>query len=307
MKLYKSNLAFLLLLVLIPPGCSNTSVTNGDIESETEQLIRITQEQVISEEIELGEPTSHIFEESFTCNGYIMAPANGMAQISTPVSGIVEAVNCALGDYVNKGEVLCLLSSNDLMVIQQEFAETSAKLKQLKADYERSKTLFDEKIGAEKDFLAVESDYKAMTAKYNSLKIRLEMLSLDVTKIIEGKLYSSFPVVAPIMGYITNMNLLLGQFIEQQQSLVEIIDINQLQLQLSIFEDNIAKLRTGQNVQFNSVGETSSTHSATVTSIGKTINPESRTIMCIANISDEDGVRFINGAYIEASVIVKLL
>jgi len=304
MKQYKYYFAILLLSGFIITGCSNSSETNGDTESETEQLIRITQEQVVSEGIELGEPTTRIFEESFTCNGYIMSPANGMAQISTPISGIVETVNCALGDYVNKGEVLCLLSGNDLMVIQQEFAETSAKLKQLKADYERSKILFDEKIGAEKDFLAVESNYKAMTAKYNSLKIRLALLRLDVTKISEGKLYSSFPVVAPIGGYITNMNLLIGQFIEQQQYLIEIIDINQLHLQLSVFEDNISKLRTDQSVQFNSVGEPVLIHSGTLISIGRTINPESRTIQCIAKINNEDGVRFIHRAYINASVII---
>lgn len=290
---------------LIITGCGNSSETNGDTESQSDQLIRITQEQVSSEGIELGEPTVQMFKESFTCNGYILAPANGMAQISTPISGIVKAVYCALGDYVNKGDVLCSLTGNEIMVIQQEYAETSARFKQLKADYERSKTLFNEKIGSEKDFLAVESDFKAMTAKYNSLRIRLELLRLDVTDISEGKLYSSFPVVAPIRGYITNMDLLLGQFIEQKQNLIEIIDIDQLQLQLSIFEDNVTKLKTGQRVQFNSVGENDLIHSATLTSIGKTINPESRTIKCIAKISNDDGARFINGAYIEASVVTE--
>jgi len=304
MEQYKYITTHFLLLILITLGCGKTSETSGNKESESDQLIIVTQEQVDSENIEQGGITNHVFEESVICNGYIIAPANGMAQISTPISGIVETINCSLGNYVKKGAVLCLLTSNEFMVVQQDFAVTSVNLKRLKADYERNKTLYDEKIGSEKDFLVVESEYKAMTAKYDALKIRLELLRLDVSKIIDGKLFSSFPVIAPIAGYITNMDMVLGQYIEQQQSLIEIIDINRLQLQLSLFEDDIAKLKTGQKVKFNTLGESALIHSATLISVGKTINQESGTIKCIAKIDNEDNVNFINHAYVEASVVV---
>jgi cobalt-zinc-cadmium efflux system membrane fusion protein len=226
-----------------------------------------------------------------------------MAQISTPVAGIVMTIDCALGDYVKKGDILCSLTSNELMDIQQDFAETSARLGQLKADYERSKSLLNEKIGAEKDFQAIESEYKGMTAKYNALKIRLELVRLDVSEIREGKFVSSFPVVAPIEGFITEMNLLMGQYIEQQKGLMEITDVKQLQLQLSVFEEDITKLRTGQQVEFNLLGEPSLIHTATIISIGKAIDQDSRAIQCIAKISNENGVNFINRAYVEASVV----
>ena len=304
MKQYYSIIAVFMIIALIGTGCGNSPETNADSPGEANQLISITQDQVDSESIELGELTTQIFEESVNCNGYIMAPANGMAQISTPISGIVETINCKLGDFVKKGEVLCLLSSNELMVIQQDFAETSAILSRLKTDYERSKTLFNEKIGAEKDFLAIESEYKATTAKYNALKIRLESLRLNITKIEGGELYSAFPVVSPIKGYISDMNIVLGQFAEQQKNLIEIVDVNQLQLQISVFQDDIDKLKTGQNISFSSLGEHALHHYATLISIGKTVNLESKTILCIAKIKNSDGFNFINNSYVEASVTV---
>jgi cobalt-zinc-cadmium efflux system membrane fusion protein len=209
-----------------------------------------------------------------------------------------------MGSYVKKGQTLCMITGNELMAMQQEFTETSARLKRLKSDYERSKSLYDEKIGAEKDFIAIESEYKAMKSKYLSLKLRLELLRLNVAKIEAGDLYASFSVISTINGYITKQNLVLGQFIEQQKLLVEIVDINQLQIQLSVFEKDIAKLKPGQTVNFSSPGEISFNNKATLVSIGKAVNPDTKTVTCIAAIKNSQQANLINQSYIEAIIAV---
>jgi membrane fusion protein, heavy metal efflux system len=304
MKQYYTIISIFLLFLLFNTGCGNSPETNGDNTNDAAQLILLTQKQIDSEGIEFGEITKHVFEERVLCNGYIKAPANGIAKVSTPISGKVESINCVLGDFVRKGQVLCRLSSNEFMILQRDFAETSVILGRLKADYKRSKTLYNEKIGAEKDFRAIESDFKAMTTKYMALKIWLETLKLNVSKIENGDLYSTFPVVAPIKGYVTDLDLILGQFTMQEKDLVEIVNIDKLQLQLSVYEDDISKLKPGQLVQFKSLGEQELSHAATLVSIGKAISIDSRTIQCIANISNEVGKDFMNRSYVEASLIV---
>jgi len=302
MKPYKLILVISLPVIFITSGCGKSSKTNEDKTVESENLIQVSVQQFEADSMKSGEITRHTFNDEVNCNGYVTALPNGIAQVSAPVSGIIESISCAIGDHVRKGQVLAKISSNELMMLQQEFAESSAKLKRLKLDYERSKSLYDEKIGAEKDFIAIESEYKSMLSKFNSLKLRLQLLKLDVTKIESGDLYAVFPLVAPINGYLTSQNLILGQFIEQQKNLVEIVDVNQLQLQLSVFENEIGKLRPGQNLQFNTLGEPSILHSATLTSISKTINPESKTILCTARITSNKGSNLINRSFVEARI-----
>lgn len=302
MKPYKLILVFFIAVIFIASGCGKSSKNNENKAVESENLIQVTTQQFEAGNMKTGEMIRHSFEDEVNCNGYVTAPPNGIAQVSAPVSGIVESISCAIGDYVLKGKILAKISSNELMMLQQEFAESAARLKRLKLDYERSKSLYDEKIGAEKDFIAIESEYKSMVAKYNSLKLRLQLLKLDVTKIESGDLYAVYPLTAPINGYITSQNLVLGQFIEQQKNLVEIVDVNQLQLQLSVFENEIGKLQPGQNLMFNTVGETSASHSATLTSISKTINPESKTILCTAKITSKKGFNLINRSFVEARI-----
>ena len=304
MKLYTLFTIILSTLIVLTTGCGKSLKTNEDAKPETDQLVKITINQFNADSMAIGTISTQTFEDEVRCNGYITASANGMAQISTPIAGIVESVNCSMGSYVKKGQTLCMITGNELMAMQQEFTETSARLKRLKSDYERSKSLYDEKIGAEKDFIAIESEYKAMKSKYLSLKLRLELLRLNVAKIEAGDLYASFSVISTINGYITKQNLVLGQFIEQQKLLVEIVDINQLQIQLSVFEKDIAKLKPGQTVNFSSPGEISFNNKATLVSIGKAVNPDTKTVTCIASIKNSQQANLINQSYIEAIIAV---
>ena len=291
-------------LILLVTGCGKSTKPIEDATTETDLLIKITVNQFMADSMAIGTISTQTFEDEVRCNGYVTALANGKAQISSPVSGIVESINFSMGSYVKKGQTLCMITSNELMALQQEFTETSARLKRLKSDYERSKSLFDEKIGAEKDFIATESEYKAMNSTYLSLKLRLEILRLNVSKIEAGDLYASFPILSPINGFITEQNLVLSQFIEQQKLLVEIVDVNQLQIQLSVFEKDVAKLKVGQNVDFGSPGGNSFANKATLVSIGKAVNPTTKTVTCIASINNGQQNNLINQSFIEAFIAV---
>lgn len=299
---YKYSLYFIFAFLIM--GCSNSAGPGEDESAASDDLIQVTKQQFESDNMKIGEVSLQSFEEIIECNGYIAAPPNGMAQISSLISGIVENIYCAVGDYVKKGQVLCRISSNELIELQQDFAETSAYQKRLKADWERSKALYEEKIGAEKDYLAIESNYQITKANYLTLKLRLENLDLDVAKIEAGEFYGTFPIMAPINGYITDRQIVLGQFIEQQKQLMEIVDVNQLRLQLSVFESDMKYIDAGQNVQFRTVGESGIIHTATITSIGKTINMETKTIKCFAKINMLETFQLINNTYIEAQISV---
>jgi len=293
------------MVVFLTSGCGQQAPNEESATEESGQFIQISHQQFENQKMEIGEVTIQLFEDAVKCNGFIAAPPNGIAQMSAPLAGIIATINCAPGDMVKKGQVLCTLSSNEFIVLQQEFAESSASLKRLKADYERSKALYNEKIGAEKDFLATESEYKAMLAKFQSLKLRLELLNLATGKIESGEFYATFPVLAPIGGNITSHDISLGQFIEQQKILFEIIDVSRAQLQLAVFENQIGKIKAGQKIIFNSSGSPDQLYDATLVSIGKTINPESRSIQCIAKINNPASTNFINHSYIEASIITE--
>ncbi len=299
---------FILSSILIIGSCTNSDeAENTDTQkaqTEEKNLIEISEQQFETGKMKLGSLSMQEFNEEVECNGYLTTPPNGTAFAGTQLPGIVKSIRSSLGKYVKKGQTLFMLSSNDFINLQQNFSESSAALKQVKADFERNKKLYNEKVISEKTFIASESAYKSVRAKYQSLKLQLRLLNLNVDKIEAGELYPAFPVTAPISGTVSAVNVSLGQYAEPQQTLAEIIDNTKLQLHLSVFENDIYKLKIGQNVQFSSSENPEKYYSAVITSVGRSINEQSKTITCIARINKTDDADFVNSSYIKARITV---
>lgn len=302
MKTYKILPAYFILIAALS-SCGNATKNQVENTSDSTHYIQVSVQQFEAEGMKTGDATQQNFESYISCNGYLVAPANGIAQLSAPVSGIIAGIRCTLGQNVKKGQVLATVTSNELLIMQQDFAETAARLKQLKLDYDRIKSLYDEKITAEKDFISIESEYKSMLAKYNTLKLRLQLLNLDVSKIEAGKLYPEFTIYSPISGSVTSLNLVLGQYVDPQKNLIEIVDPNQLQAELAVFENDISKVKTGQTLYFNLSDGGQQTFTATLTSVSRSIDPATKTIQCLAKINPGAGDRLINHAYLEARIV----
>jgi len=300
----------ILVLMFLPAmamiaSCSSGSKDAGTDEASGSKLIEITQEQFDANGMRLGKVSAYDFENIIDCNGYIAATPNGLATISTQIGGLVKRINVAAGDVVKKGDVLCELTSNDFITMQQELSESAAKLKQLKADYLRNKELYDQNIGSEKNFIATESRYRAMKAKYKSLKMQLAQLGLNVKKIEDGNFSPAYPVVAPIAGRVSDVYVNLGQFVEQQQKLMEVVDESELQLRLSVFENDIYYLKPGQTVKFYTINNKDSVYLATLNNISKSIDPDTKTITCLADIEREQGIKFVNNSFIRAGIVTE--
>lgn len=297
-----NQITIYILLVLSFGACQNKTTQQEVIGQEASNLITISQKQFNSEKMEIGTISLECFEDEIDCNGFVRAAPEGCAKISTPISGIIKSIYFKLGDYVKKGQILCEINTNELLDFQQDFIETEVKLKLLKADYDRSFSLFKEKIMAEKDFLKIESDFKIMRANLQALNLKLDILKLDISKIRDGDLYAALPLKAPISGYIVKQNLMLGQFIEQNQQLIEQVDINQLQLEISIFEKDVNQLQVGQMIHFKSTYGIEMSHQAKLISIGKGVDVDSKSILCLASIEKSTRAKLIHGSYVQAKI-----
>lgn len=191
------------------------------------------------------------------------------------------------------------------MTLQQEFAESAAAFQKAKADYERMKLLRAENIGAKKDYVSAESIYKSSLASYNALKARIHSLSINPSQIENGQMYASFPVVSPIDGYVTSSGVVVGQYVDMTDDITQIVNTDKLQLKLSIFEADIQKIQEGQRVRFYLNGQPENVLLGTINTVGKGINPETKSIDCIALIDESSKPGLVSNSYVEANVEVE--
>lgn len=302
MKLNSVGAAILFVALLAVSCGKKTGKASEEIMDEN--VVEISSEQFSNNFMELGVASVQTFSDEVACKGFLFAPADGIAKVSTPVAGAVQNIRFKIGDYVKQGQTICFIGGSEFLSIQQQFAESAAAYQKTKSDFERMKALRSENIGAHKDYVSSESAYKASFASYNALKARIQALRLNPSRIENGQMSASFPVVSPINGYITRSDVVMGQYVEMANELAEVVNVNKLQLQLSVFETDIAKLETGQTVQFGMGGDASEPMQATLITIGKSINPETKSIDCIARIEEPEKSVLVNNSYVEAKVTV---
>lgn len=304
MKRNSSIFILALTLLCVISSCHKTvssEENNADQSNET----YISSQQFKAEGMEIGEITTQSFHEVVACKGYLASPTTGIAHVSTRISGVIEDIQCIEGEQVKKGQVLCTIVSTELIKLQQSFVETGAKLKLLASEYARKKALYDEQISAEKEIITAESNYKIMEAKYEALKLQLGLLHLNLDKIESGVFYAQFQVLSPIKGNITSMNMVIGQYVDLKEKLLEIVDVNQLQVRLSVFAGEVLHLKVGQTLSFKTTGESDFLHKANIISVGKSIDPISKSITCIASIHSGETSAFQNNAFVEAQIITE--
>ncbi len=312
----KRNVNYILLAVVVLafvsfPSCSNRNHdTSGDLSSEESGTsaaesteIVITREQFESSGMKLGEPIPMRFENVIHANGYVVASPSGWVKISTLIPGRVKQINLSVGDHIKTGQLLFTLESNEIILLQQEYGEAFNQLTSLQSNYERQKALSEEQITAQKDFINAESEYKSLLVKTEGLKARLRMINVDPDQVESGTIVPFVSVYSPIQGFVAKQDLVLGQFIEPQATVMELINPDQLQLNIHVFEKDLKDMVVGQSVRYYNPDDMEKVYEAKMSHIGKSIDPDSKTVLCIAQIKAADRSVLVNRLFVETEII----
>ncbi len=299
----KTNLLIVFVLSVVLASCNDNTEQTTDSDSG---FIEITKAQFESEKMEFGEPVLYPFADVVYFTGNIIPAADGQAQISLPLSGTISKIYCKPGQIINKGSKMFDVSGYGFVDMQKDFGESSAILSRLKSDYLRAEELYKENIATQKDFALAESNFLAENAKYKALKIKLESIGLDISKIEKGEFYSTYTIRSPIGGFVSSITATIGQYVEPQQNIAEIIDAQSFQLRLSVFEKNINRIRIGQAAVFYLNGNKSEKYKATINAVGKTIMSDSRSLECFAEIDNPNGIHLVSNQFVEGEVFTTI-
>ncbi len=304
-------LSLALLASVSFPSCKNGnhhnagSIMNDEPGTAAEEVMEIviTKEQFESSGMKIGGPVPMRFEEVINSNGYVVASPSGWAKISTLIPGRIKQINLSVGDHIKKGQVLFTLESNEIILLQQEYGEAFNQLKSLQANFERQKVLSEEQITAEKDFINAESEYRSLLMKTEGLKARLRMINIDPVQVEQGNIVPHVPVYSPIQGYVSRQELVLGQYIEPQATVMELINPDQLQLNIHVFEKDLKDMVVGQPVRYFTPDNREHAFQATLSHIGKSIDPDTKTVLCIAQIKAPERKVLVNRLFVETDII----
>jgi cobalt-zinc-cadmium efflux system membrane fusion protein len=294
---------FSLIFFLSSCGHKKSETIKSQTESKTilDNRIRVTQSQFTQSKMRLGSFEEKPFPRIVTVNGMIDVPPENKAVVSTSMGGYIKTTPLLIGDKVSKGQVLVTIENPEFVLLQQQYLEINAQLTYLKAEYDRQVIMKAENITSQKKYLKAESDYKTAVSRYLGLDKQLRMLNFSPTKVREEKISSVTNIYAPIAGNITKVNVFKGSYVSPASEIVEIINNEPIHLELSVFEKDIMKVKTGQKIDFKIPEVSEDTYQAEVHLVGTFIEAD-RTIKVHGHLEKESEVNFLTGMFVNARI-----
>jgi cobalt-zinc-cadmium efflux system membrane fusion protein len=307
MKNYKINIssfaaAVIFLSPLLFSSCGNKEAPaeeHHDDSATTVVDLTVDQQKAIG--LQFDTITFRNLSTSLKVNGTLELPPQNKAQVSVLAGGIVKTINIKEGELVTENQTLATVENLDFLQLQQDYLEDKSNLALATAEFERQKELQKENINAAKTFQQAESNYHSQQAKVNSRKLKLKLYNVDVEKLSSENISSYFRITAPISGHITHITISIGQYIDPNKMIFEIVDNRFLHLDLTIFEQDIHKIHEGQTLTFSDANDPSHIHTAEIFSINKAFENDRQAVIAHAKIL-HDTEKLLPGMYIQARI-----
>jgi cobalt-zinc-cadmium efflux system membrane fusion protein len=294
-----------LLLFALALSCKEQASEAGTQQQDRKDtgIITLSRQQFEANDMAFGVPSEMRFPEVIRVSGMIDVPPENRVIISAVYGGFVKKTSLLVGDEVRKGQVVAILENPEFLTLQQEYMEVRETLPYLKSEFERQQTLFEEQISSEKGFLQAQSAYRSASARKSGLEKQLALLGIRPGELEPDALRSEIALYAPISGKVTQVNISMGSYVSRASEMLEIINPEHLHLELSVFEQDIGKVRKGQPIKFRIPEVSDTQYEGTVYLVGSSIDAN-RTVQVHGHLNEEHKATLLVGMFVQAEIQV---
>jgi len=171
--------------------------------------------------------TPSIFKSYIEVQGRVDADEN--VSLTAEMPGTVTKINVKVGDRVSKGQVL---AETDARAVLQQLAIMQTSLALITQVYEKQKSLWDQKIGTEIQYLQTKAGKEALESSVIASQEQVRM-----TKII-----------SPIEGTVDLVDLKLGQAVAPGRGVINVVNFSNLKVKADVAESYASRVKNDNEV-----------------------------------------------------------
>lgn len=300
MSTIRKYILFLWLpIVLSCSGNSNEKVAETSENGDSLVIVSIAQFEAMK--MQLGDVKKSKFNEWITAQGVIEPKPDGLAQVTSPINGVVKSIRFFPSARVHKGQVIITIEGPEIVNLQTMFVEAYHQHKVARANFERLSNLAGESFTSRKELEQAEGEYRILEAKKESYALLLKRLGLKAENVLNGQLSDEAYLYSPIDGVVSKNYVSLGKAVTTNEPLAELINVQNLQLKFYAFIEQVVNLKPGQRVDIF-IPHEKKILKGTVTLVGADANTENRAVECYASIDDRAGLDLVNGMLVHVRI-----
>lgn len=263
--------------------------------------ISLNQAQMDIIKIEFAQIEKKQLTSTLKANGLLKVPNQNKANVTTLMGGVIQNIYVQPGDFVKKGQRIATISNTSFIQMQEDFLNTNAELVLAQLEYNRQQELQTGNAGALKNLQSAKAKLNALQTKKASLKKQLALIGINANNLTNDNIQSTITITSPIQGVVAHVLVNIGNYINEQNAIAEIVDNQKLHLDLFVYEKDINKLSVGQTIHFTLTNNSVKEYDAKVRAISNTFENNIKAISVHAEV-EGDKTGLIDGMNITALV-----
>lgn len=248
--IYFTALAFLLNLYSCKEA-TNTAQILSEQEVVEEPGYRVTKKQFDASGFKLAPIEKHDFLMNLAVPGVLSVPSKNQSDVSSLIGGKVNQYSFVEGQWVKKGQLLFSLSNPEIIDLQEQYLVGKNQVEYLRAEQARLRALLEENLTTQKEFAAVNANLQKERTLLNIRTKKLALYGFDTAHLTSDNVQSSIALNAPISGYIRDIKIQPGAFLNATETALTIVSNANIQVVLSVLERDAADIKIGQQIQFS--------------------------------------------------------
>lgn len=207
----------------------------------------------------------------FNLVGKVSYDQDKVVKLYPMVSGNVLDVKVALGDHVEKGQVLAVIRSTEITGAENDIVSAQSDLMISEKNLAVTQDLYNSKIASQKELIA---------AQQETQKARSELNKAETILSIYGGKQSDYIVKSPISGFIVekyvNPNMQIRP--DNTTNLFTISDLKKVWILANVFETEISKIMIGAKVNISTISYPGKIFSGSIDKIYNMLDPDNKTM-----------------------------
>jgi RND family efflux transporter MFP subunit len=275
--------------------------------------ISFLKEQQWPIELATEEVVAHTLRPSLRMNGTILARAEGEVWVTAPIAGRLTGAGNAfprIGMRVDRGDVLALVvprlgPESDVASLELATKRAALELEQAKREHVRLAALLADGAVPERRVLEARNEQQQAEARLQAAERRLRQ-HRAVQQADDEQASDGTSVPAPIDGTVAAVDTGSGQFVEEGQNLVHLVDLERLWLEVRVPEANIGELLDPGGVWFDveSFDQIFEASAEQLVAMGGVVERTTRTVPLLFEIENPDGILRV-GMFARAHVLTE--
>ncbi|MBL7711021.1 MAG: efflux RND transporter periplasmic adaptor subunit [Chitinophagaceae bacterium] len=226
----------------------NTAAAQNRPAPESEQLLSISAQQSTGAGIVIGQPQLGNIGGTITLQGAIDVPPQNTVRLSFPIGGYIRSTTMLPGKAVKKGQVLAVLEDMQVIQLQQDYLTATTNFALAETEFERQQELNASKASSDKTFQQARAERDRQRILISALGQKLRLVGIDAGSLTPETVRKSVSITSPIDGFVSRVNVAIGQYTAPTDVLFELVDPSDIHLALQVFEKDIARIAVGSPV-----------------------------------------------------------